>query len=324
MINRIVLVANIKKAPNSGYKKHMSSLDFSKHITNILIGKAIKKSGYELTKYSNIEDFVKNIDSHKNDLVFPYNHGIASKIRQSYVQTICESYNIKYLGADAYSQTITNDKALSKEICRHSGIFTPNCKIFFDENYPPDITSLKLPIIIKPQFEADSIGISDANVFYSYDGILSFATNLFDDLKQPIIIEEFIEGRELSISLIGYKRKIKQIGTLEYIKGESLVSSYKDKKFNIRQQYKEANNLINDELLNKVTNLFHSLDKIEFMRQDFIYKNEIFYNVELTADPSLAPRGCMYLSLKQEMKYEQFIEFLILNCLERYKAIGEL
>jgi len=318
--NRIVLVTNIKKIPNAGYGKHMSSFDINKSITNKLLARAIKKAGHELIQYSCINDFVKNIDTHKNDLIFPYCHGVASKIRQSFIQTFCESYGIKYVGGDAYSQTLANDKALSKEICRHAGIITPNCKIVFDTNYLPDIYTLALPLIIKPQFEGDSIGISNANIFNSHNEALHFAMKLFDDLKHPVIIEEFIDGDEFSACLIGYKRKIKKIGLVEYIKKGSVVNSYRDKKFKI-PQYKNANNLLNEEILYKLSNLFHSLDKIEFMRVDFIFRDNAFYNIELSADPALSPLSCMYFAFKNDMNYKQFIEFLITNCIERYLEI---
>lgn len=320
--DRIVLIANVKKIPDKGYAKHMSSFDITKRISNKLLARAIKKNGYELVEYSDINNFIKNIEQHKNDLVFPYHFGVASKIRQSYVQTICETQNIKYIGGDAYSQTIGNDKALSKEICRYSEITTPTFKILFDKNYPPDISVLNFPVIVKPQFEGDSIGISDANVFFSETEVLPFAIKLQGDLNQPILIEEYIEGKELSICLIGYKRTIKKMYIVENINKKSLVSSYNDKKFKLTfEKYRDAKELLTGDIVNKITNLFHSLDKLEFVRLDFIFKNDTFYNIELTVDTDLSPYSCMYIAVKKEMSYTEFIGLLISNCLERYKHI---
>lgn len=319
--NRIVLVANTKKPPNVGYKKHMSSFDLAMFVTNKLLARAIKNTGNELVSYNNIDDFIKNIHSHKSDLVFPYYHGIASRNRESYVQAICEIYNIKYLGGDAYVQIITNDKVLSKDICRYSGIMSPTSKVLFDKDYPPDILSLNPPLIVKPQFEGDSIGISDANFFNSHNGVLDFATNLLNDLQQPILIEEFIEGKEVSVCLIGYKREIKKIRVVEFLNNGTLFN-YRDKKFKFKlKKYRNADNLLNEEMRGKIINLFHSLDKMEFMRIDFIYKNDTFYHIELTADPALAPTSAMYWAFKHEMSYTQYIGFLISNCQERYKLI---
>jgi len=319
---RIVLIANVKKIPGKGYAKHMSALDLTKRVTNKLIARAVRKNGHELVEYDNLHDFLVNIDRHKNDLVFPFHFGIASKIRQSYVQTVCESQNIKYIGGDAYAQTIGNDKALSKEICRYAGINTPGFKILFDKNYPPDITVLSLPLIVKPQFEGDSIGISDANVFYSYDEVLPFAATLLNDLQLPVLIEEYIAGREISICVIGYKRIIKNIGIVENVTKKALVSSYNDKKFKFSfNKYKHVPELLTGDIVQQVTELFHSLDKLEYIRLDFIYQNNIFYNIELTVDPDLAPHSCFHLAF--QMKYSEYIELLISNCIERYEFIQE-
>lgn len=321
---KIVLVSNVKKIPDKGYSKYMSTLDITKRLTNKLLARAIKKNGYELVEYHDLNDLIKNIDSHSDDLIFPYYFGVASKIRQSYIQTICESKKLKYVGADAYAQTIGNDKALSKEICRYADIQCPAFKILFDSQYPPDITVLNLPLIVKPQFEGDSIGISDDNVFDSYERVLPFADKLLQDLKQPMLIEEYITGREISICLIGYKRQIKKMSILENISKKSLVSSYKDKKFKLNlHKHRVANELLDKDILSRVTNLFHSLDKLEFIRLDFIYRNGTFYNIELTADPDLSPFSCTYLGFKETMSYTEFIGLLISNCLERYAIVSE-
>jgi len=318
--DRIVLVANVKKIPDKRYAKYMSSFDFTKRITNRLLAHAIKRNRFKLIEYDDLNSFIKNLDAHKNDLIFPYYFGVGSKIRQSYIQTICESQNIKYIGGDAYSQTIGNDKALSKEICRYAGITTPPFKILFDENYLPDISVLKPPLIVKPQFEGDSIGISDANVFYSHDKVIPMAIKLLRDLQLPVMIEEYIKGKEVSIIIIGYKRQIKKIGIVENTKRKSLVSSYADKKFRFSSfyRYKCIPELLDQDLVTRVTDLFHSLDKLEFIRLDFIVQNDTFYNIELTVDPDLSPYSCLYASFGKEATYAEFIGMLISNCIERY------
>lgn len=318
---RIVLVTNVKEIPDAGYAKYMSSFDITKRLTNLLLRRAIKNAGYQLIHYHSIDELIKNLGLHKSDLVFPYYFGVRSRIRQSYIQTICEIQNIKFIGADAYTQTIGNDKALSKEICRYSGIESPAYKVF-DETYFPDIKALRLPLIVKPQFEGDSIGISDKNVFFSYDDVLHFAKQLFNDLKQSVLIEEYIEGREISVCVVGYKRQIKIFEAVENINKKHLVSSYNDKKFRLNfQKYKSVNELISLDDRKRIIDLFCYLDKIEYMRLDFIFANGCLYNIEITADPDLSPFSCMYISVKEQMAYSEFIKLLITNAIDRYNIL---
>ena len=318
--NRIVLVADTKKIPNKGYAKHMSSFDIGKWFTNKFLAKAIRNNGYDLVIYNNLEEFISKISLHKKDLVFPYYFGVASKMRESLVQAICESQGIKYIGADAYTQTIANDKALSKEICRYAGIATPSFKILFDSDYPPDIKCLNLPLIVKPQFEGDSIGISKNNVFASYEGVISFAQSLMVDLQQPILIEEFINGSELSVCLIGYKRIIKKFVSIKDINKTGIVTSYNRKKYKLHldNRFRNVDDLFDQQMIDKITSVFQSLDKLEFIRLDFIYSNRTFYNIELTPMPDLSPYSFMYGAFKKDITYKEFIGLLISNCLERY------
>lgn len=319
---RVVLVANTKKIPNKGYAKHMSRLDISKWFTNKFLANAIRKNGYDLIEYDNLNDFNSNISRHKHDLVFPYYFGVASKMRESFVPAICESQGIRFVGADAYTQTIANDKALSKEICRYAGISTPIFKILFDNDFPPDISSLNPPLIVKPQFEGDSIGISKSNVFASHEGVIDFAKSLRNDLQQSILIEEFIAGCELSVCLIGYKRSVKKIASLTDITKHEIVNSYNRKKYRVHiDRFRDVDDLFDQQMLDKMTSLFQSLDKLEYVRLDFIHCDGVFYNIELTPGPDLSPYSYMYGAFKKEMSYTEFIGLLISNCLERYVVI---
>lgn len=316
----IVLVANIKKIPANGYSKHMSRLDITKRFTNWFLGRAIRKNGYKLVVYDNLVDFTDNLNKHQNDLIFPYYFGVGSRIRQSYVQSICESRGIKFIGPDAYSQTIGNDKALSKEICRYAGINSPLSKSLFDPNYPPDISVLRPPLIVKPQFEGDSIGISSENVFNSTNGVLEFAAKLHRDLDQPIMIEEYLTGREISLCLIGFKRNIKKMAALEDTTLQNTLHSYNTKKFRLHfDRFRDVTALFDNDMLAKITSLFQTLDKLEYIRLDFMYNDGKFQMIELTADPDLSPYSYMYNAFKKEMNYAEFVGYLISNSIERYK-----
>lgn len=318
----VVLVANVKKIPLNGYYKYMSKLDITKRFTNWFLARAIRKNGYKLVVYDNLIDFTDNLNKHQNDLVFPYYFGVGSRSRQSYVQNLCESRGIKFIGPDAYSQTIGNDKALSKEICRYAGIDSPLSKSLFDPDYPPDISVLKTPLIVKPQFEGDSIGISSQNVFKSTDGVLEFAKKLYTELAQPIIIEECIPGREISLCLIGFKRNIKKMAALEDKTLENTLHSYYTKKFRLHfNRFRDSTALFDRDMVAKITSLFQALDKLEYIRLDFMYNEGKFKMIELTADPDLSPYSYMYNAFKKEMSYADFVGYLISNSIERYKSI---
>ena len=312
----IVLVSNFKKAPSDTYKKYMSDNKLLTTMTNWGLEWALKRNGYSVITYTDFFKFVRNIENHRNDIVFPYFSGVQSRNRQSYVQSLCEYYNMLYVGGDTYSQTLANDKVLSKQLCDEAGIATPNCKILFNKNYLPDIFALELPLIVKPQFEGESVGISKAGVFNSYEGVLPYAIQLLEDLGQSIIIETFIEGKEASVAVIGYKDEIKSMGLVMYKKELGKVTDYSSKRTRLPSSVL-ANELLTPERTSKFIRLFALLDKIEYARFDFIVKDGVFYNIEITAAPGLSPVSYMYSALKDQMSYIEFIGLLVANCKER-------
>ena len=76
------------------------------------------------------------------------------------------------------------------------------------------IHSLNLPIIVKPMFEGDSIGINDDNVLYNYSDITEKANSLFCQHSQPVIVEEYIDGEELFICAIGCGKEVQNLGAV--------------------------------------------------------------------------------------------------------------
>ena len=158
--------------------------------------------------YMNPKIFLENIHKHKNDIVLSIWSGISSRNRKALVPSICEAYNIKYVGADTYTQIICQDKEMSKQICKKYGIKTANYQLIKDKDNLNLLNFLKYPIVIKPNFEGGSIGISQKNLVYNFNDAEKMTLFLLETFNQPILAEEFIYGEEISILIIGKKQKI--------------------------------------------------------------------------------------------------------------------
>ena len=84
--------------------------------------------------------------------------GEISRNRLALVPAICESMNVKFLGADVYNRIICQDKNLCKTFAKRFNILSPNSILIYDENDISLIKSLKLPLVVKPNYEGSSIG----------------------------------------------------------------------------------------------------------------------------------------------------------------------
>ena len=277
--------------------------------------------------YNTPGDFCQNIVKHKDDIVVSIWSGQGSRFRKSLVPSICEANNICYVGADPYVHFISQDKDISKYVCSQYGIRSAKGVIFEKAEDYKKIYDLNLPVVVKPNCEGGSIGISNGNLKFDYESAILLAKKLWNAFKLPILIEEYIEGKEISVSMIGTCDYIDIIEASQLIIGNK---SYFDKelygyepKVNEPQNrhFISATKLLNDELKEKFKLLFFSLGKVELMRIDGrLDKNNNFTLIELTPDAYIGKRGSTTFCLKNMgFTYESMLEKLLLNAYYDYK-----
>ncbi len=171
-------------------------------ITGKNINQSLLRSGYN-TVYI---DFKNNFYSKlkKINLAFPALHGRYGE--DGTIQGLLELMKIPYTGSGVLSSAVAINKVLSKKILEHENILTPRY-IELDFNGSSDFKDLNplinkkfaYPVIVKPNREGSTIGVS----IVKNEGSLESAIR--DALKydSKILIEEYINGRELTVSILG-------------------------------------------------------------------------------------------------------------------------
>lgn len=129
---------------------------------------------------------------------------------------LLELLKIPYTGAPALTLGTCQNKTLTKRILKENSILTP--KFHFiktrKNNYKAD---LKFPIIVKPAFEDASVGIENDSIVNNTAQLKKRVEYILDYYKQPALIEEFIDGRELNVAVIGdYKIKSLPISEIDF------------------------------------------------------------------------------------------------------------
>ena len=276
--------------------------------------------------YDSPADFLKNVVKHKNDIVFSIWSGRKSRNRRALVPSICEAYNIFYVGADTYANILCQDKILSKQFSLKNEMSTPNYLFYEGDKFDNIlIENLKLPLVIKPNFEGGSIGISQDCLVDSYEKAISKISELYLIYKQPILIEEFIKGKEVSIVILGNQEEIVLCEVLElYIQDnkydiENGIFSYEVKKGS--SDMKLSNKLIThdfpEKILNNSISLFKNLGKVEVLRIDGRYDGENFYLIELSPDIHFG-KGSTFSDafMLKEIDYTEMLRMILLNTIE--------
>lgn len=163
---------------------------------------AIRSAGYQTVHYETPAQLADNASKHKNDVVWSIYGGESSKSRMALVPAICETFRLAYIGPDAYGRIICQDKEVSKALAKDAGLTTADHILVRDHDQLRLLADLPWPAVVKPILEGSSIGIGPSNIVHHLEQAVRLAGELLDELKQPILIEEFISGREVCCCFI--------------------------------------------------------------------------------------------------------------------------
>jgi len=175
------------------------------------IESALKMLGYRTTIFNvtnDIDGFIRFLRAEKPDVVFNMVESLGDQaIFETYVAGMYELMNIAYTGAGPMSLGTCLNKARTKELLSYHGITTPK---FFLCDTADDVavraSRLAFPMIVKPALEDASVGIENASIVRSVGDLERRVAFIIAKFNQAALVEEFIEGRELNVAVLGDTR----------------------------------------------------------------------------------------------------------------------
>lgn len=283
-----------------------------------------------VTHYNDLPTFIDNIAKHKKDLVFTIYGGNTSRNRMALVPGICESYNIKYVGADVYNRIICQDKNISKELAKKMGFLVPNSITINSEKdiCRLEVSSIDYPVVLKPLMEGSSIGITEKSLCLDSTDVQRKAESLYKRYKQPIMIEQFIPGKEIVTCLVGNRNNIRLAemvevcveGLPQYFDTNLYTGAIKHQD-KVNTYHKIITNEIDGYIMNQIITAFNSFGKMDYMRIDGKLYQGKFYFIEFTPDASLSSH-CSFkdIYLHKNKNYDTLIQDIIQSALENYQT----
>jgi D-alanine-D-alanine ligase len=162
------------------------------------------------------------------DCVFNLCESLAGDARlESATPLVVELMGIPITGSPAHvlSRALYKDRV--KEVLRRAGVPSPESCVL---SRPDDPCDLAFPLIVKPVREDGSAGILPRGVVHDAASLRAIATELQRDFRQPCLVERFIEGRELNVSLVGYpSARVLPLSEIDFSlmpEGEPRIVSY--------------------------------------------------------------------------------------------------
>lgn len=148
------------------------------------------------------EQAFERLKVQKPDIVFNIAEGLHSVSRESQIPAMLDMLRIPYTGSDPLTLGICLDKSRAKEILTYNGIPTPK---FFTATSSDELSkhSLHYPLFVKPLHEGSSKGIYNNSVVRTEQEARNRIDALAQKYHQPILVEEYLEGREFTVALLG-------------------------------------------------------------------------------------------------------------------------
>lgn len=278
--------------------------------------KNLDTSELELNLDCNKINYIKNgfINNYKIDNSILTTHGQNGE--DGVIQGFLEICNINYLGCKVNQSSICFNKLQTKIIANFLNIPIVPFKIIQRANYQKNdliMNNLSDQLVVKINNGGSSIGC-----YLSSKKDINYNLNKAFKLSDTVLIEQYIENKELSIGIIKKNNKLikSQIG--QYVIDESTKVFDYDQKYNHKPEFTylnipaKINKDVEDLLIDYTFKLFNYLDLNDYARFDFFLtpKNEIYLN-EINTLPGMTKDSTFPLLFSNLYNFQELIEFLL-------------
>ncbi|MCU0610969.1 MAG: D-alanine--D-alanine ligase [Candidatus Eisenbacteria bacterium] len=158
---------------------------------------------YEVALIEANSRFAPRVLRWKPDLVFNVAEGMWGPAREAQVPAVLDMLRIPYTGSDGLTLAVCLHKGWANAILRSYGVPTPRHVIITDLNGLTPSIAVAFPAIVKPLHEGSSKGIRDDQVVESFGVLREHVARLLRDYAQPVLVEEFLPGREFTVAVMG-------------------------------------------------------------------------------------------------------------------------
>lgn len=169
------------------------------------IVEALRAKGHEAFAIPATYKLLPELMELQPDCIFNNCTGIHDKKSQPQIAGLLELTNIPFTGSGQLTHNLALYKPLAKTILVSQNIPTPRYQVFTDPDQPLD-PELQFPLIVKPEHEGSSIGISAKSVVTDPKECLDAVAEILENFEQPALVEEFVSGREFTVGVLGNDR----------------------------------------------------------------------------------------------------------------------
>jgi D-alanine-D-alanine ligase len=307
--------------------------EFDSPVTIEAIAAALRGLGHEVVKLGDGRELLERLLADPPDLVFNMAEGQGvGRSREARVPAVLEMLGIPYTGSDPLTLAVTLDKDCAKRLVGSSPVVAvPGGVVVHPrENVRAAVAHarLRFPVIVKPAWEGSSKGIRGTCVVDGAEDLAGVVGGLGRDHQQPILVEEFIQGEELTVGVLGNDppRVLGVMRVLPLRPVERFIYSLEVKRDYLRQVRYESPAQLPASKLARVhgaaLEVYRRLGCRDIARVDFRLAEDGVYFLEVNPLPGLNPESSdlVILAGLLGMSHAQLIEAILQAALDRLAA----
>jgi len=329
---RVGITYNLKKDFSKQENQPVDLLEeFDVEETIDAIRDVLQSDGHEVIKLGGDTGLIDRLRQTSIDIVFNIAEGVQGRNREAYIPALLEFLNIPYTGSDPLTLSLTLDKSMAKRVVMSEGIPTPRFKKVRRIEDLKDL-DLSYPLFVKLCDEGSSKGVRLDSRILDPRSLEEKSRWLLENYGPPILVEEFVNGPEFTVGVLG-NENASVLGVMQVeIKGipsEEAIYSLEIKRDWEERVVYHCPPPVDGPLLNRIEEValqsYRVLDCRDVSRVDIrVGKDGTPYFLEINPLPGLSPvYGDLPIMAKgMGWSYDELVRAIFHHALRRYGLMG--
>ena len=328
---KVGITYNLRKDFSPSENQPVDALEeFDSEETIDAIRDVLEREGHQVLKLGGDIRLLDRLRQNPPDIVFNIAEGIGGRNREAHIPALLEFLNIPYTGSDPLTLSLTLDKAMAKRIIRSENIPTPSFK---KVERVEDLAGLDLryPIFAKLCYEGSSKGVRLDSKIPAPSLLKEKVKWLLESYDAPVLIEEFVNGPEFTVGVLGNEDP-QVLGVMQIeIKGiptEEAIYSLEVKRDWVERVQYHCPPRVDRDLLKRIEDValrsYRALDCRDVSRVDIrLGEDGVPYFLEINPLPGLSPvyGDLPIMAKRMGWDYPQLVMTIFRHALKRYGKI---
>jgi D-alanine-D-alanine ligase len=200
---KVAVLGNLKKnAPHWEGMPDDQWDDLDSEKTVLALVNAIRVGGYEAEFFEGDLKLIDSLPKYNPDICFNICESHFGDAREAQIPALLEMMRIPYTGSKILSLALSLDKPITKRVLTYHDLPTPDFQSF---ERPDELLdeAMSFPLFVKPSHEGTGMGVSAKSIVHNMDELRDQVAYIAGKYKQTALVETYIEGREVTVGMVG-------------------------------------------------------------------------------------------------------------------------